>query len=85
VWRQPPQEDEGGDARETHGGGPRVHGPEIAGEVGDAREESAVAVGDAEDLGELPDGDRQPEAEEEPGHHGLGDEVGDRAEAQGAR
>ena len=55
-------------------------------EVGDDSpqllEEVALLLLDAEQLGNLADDDRQGEADDEPLEHWLGDEVGEKSEAQ---
>ena len=60
--------------------GVRQLGDELAQLVGDG----AAHRRHAEQLGQLPHDDRDREAEDEPGHHRLGEEVGDEAEPRHA-
>jgi hypothetical protein len=57
---------------------------QITEQIPQSREEVALAGGDAEQAGHLRERDGEPEPEQEPGHHGLGHEVGHGAEPREA-
>ena len=58
---------------------------ELAQQVPELLEEVALALLDAEELRQLPDHDRQGEADDESLHHRLGDEAREEAEAEEPR
>jgi hypothetical protein len=72
------------DARGGDRDGGAVHVADVVEQIAELMKERAARAFDAEQLGGLPDRDGQAEAEQEPGHHRLGDQVGQRAQPQHA-
>jgi hypothetical protein len=58
---------------------------ELAGQMPQLLEEVALALGDPEQLGQLPDDDREGQADDEALEHRLGDEVGHKAQPRQPR
>ena len=79
---EPDDEDESGDADDEREPAGRA---ELAQQVPELLEEVALALLDAEELRQLPDHDRQGEADDESLHHRLGDEAREEAQAQEPR
>ena len=82
AWRCAPEPHDDGERRgaDEQGGGMGV--AEVGDDVPCLLEEVAAALGDAEQLGDLADDDRQREADDEPLEHGLADEVRQEPEPQ---
>ena len=80
--REATQSEDDGERRGADGERPCLGVAEVSDDSPQLLEEVALFLLDAEQLGNLADHDRQGEADDEPLEHWLGDEVGEKSEAQ---